>query len=420
MILLLALGMEVVWAIGIVATIGLLFFVNESVSVLATLSWRSLKSFTLTSVPLFIFMGSILANSGVADYLFGGLDKWMSRLPGGLATTVILGNAVFGAMSGSSFAATAAFGKVAVPAMEKRGYDPKLGLGAVAMGATLVPLIPPSILLIIYAGWQGLSVVALFAAGLLPGLMLTVLFILTIAVRTWINPKLVPPPPKFSWKEKFDSVKGIIPFVVLIVGVLGAIFGGVMTPTEAASLGAFLSLVLALLYRKLSWSVFNSSLLETIRVSSFSLAIMVMAVVLSHVLNSTGITPRVVDIVLGWDLNKYVLLLIFLVMYFIMGCFFSAWSMLFLTFPLVMPVVLAAGFNPVWWGIFYVLAAEQNLVTPPFGLGLYILHSVAPQYSMGTIFRGCLPLLIPNYIGVAFLVAFPQIALWLPSLIGRI
>lgn len=415
--ILLAIGLEIGWAIGIIAAVGLVLFVNQPIGQIARTSWSSLNSFSLIAVPLFVLMGSILANTGVSEYLFSALEKWVGFLPGGLTVTTIAGNAVFGAMCGSSLAATATFGKVAFPAMEKRHYDPGLALGSIAVGAILSPLIPPSILMIIYGSWHRMSIVRLFAAGIIPGIMLTVLFIITIAVRVKINPSLAPPPVKYSWREKIIGLKGVLPFVVVIGVVLWVIFGGIMTPSEAAAMGAFLSIVLSLAYRRLTLKVLKMSLFDAVKVTSFALFIMAMATALSHVFNSAGIVVGVKEFVLALPIGTYGTLVLFYVMYLIMGMFFDSWSMLFITFPFVMPIILALNIDPIWWGVIYMMAGEQSLVTPPFGMGLFVLHNVVPQHPIGTIVRGSLPFLIPVYLNILILMVFPEIVLWLPNVL---
>ncbi len=414
---LLIIGLEIGWSVGITAVVGLVWYVDQPVSQLAETAFGALNSFTLTALPLFIFMGGILGNTGVNDRLFGAIEKWVGGLPGGLACSVICGNAVFGAMCGSTIAATATFGKVAFPVMEKKNYSPKLALGAIASGTVLAPLIPPSILLILYGAWQGLSIVDLLAAGLIPGITLTILFIIAIIVQVKLNPDLAPPTVKHSFADKLRALVEVIPFVAVIFGVLGAIFGGIMTPTEAAGLGAFLSILLTLAYRQLTFAIVQKSLLDTVKITSFSLFIMAMATLVSHVFNSAGIIPLIKDLIIGLPIGKYGILMLFFVMYLIMGMFFDSWSMLFLTFPFVMPVIIGLDINPIWWGIVYVMAGEQSTITPPFGLSLFVLKGVVPHHSIGTIVRGALPFLIPIYINVLLLFLFPQLALWLPSLL---
>jgi tripartite ATP-independent transporter DctM subunit len=411
------LGIEIALSVGIISVLGLMLYVDQPINQVMYTFWYSLNSFTLTALPLFIFMGSLLGNTGVNQRLFSALDKFVGSFPGGLACTVIAGNATFGAMSGSSMAAVATFGKIAFPVMEEKGYAPSLALGVIASADMLSPLIPPSILLILYGSWQGISIVDLLAAGLIPGITLMVLFMLTIMVIEKIKPDWFPSRDRYSWREKITAVWEILPFMLMIIGVLGAIFGGFMTPTEASALGAFFSIVLTAAYRKLTFEIFFKTLLETVKVTSFCLFIMAMASLISHVFNSAGIIPMIKDYVIALPIGKYGILVFFFVMYFFLGMLFDSWSMLFLTFPFVMPIISSLGFDLVWWGVVYVMAGVQASMTPPFGLSLFVLRSVVPWHPMGTIVRGALPFLIPIYFNILLLILFPQLALWFPSLL---
>lgn len=418
LLVLLLLGLEIAWSLGIISVVGLVWYIDQPLSQIAATSWGSLNSFTLTAMPLFIFMGNILGNTGVNERLFTAIDKWIGHLPGGLVLSVIVGNAVFGAMCGSAMAATATFGKIAFPVMEKKGYAPKLGLGAIASSDILAPLIPPSILLIIYGAWQGISIVDLLAAGLIPGLTLMLLFIASVIIRVKLNPSLIPEPVKYPARERFTALFEVLPFTVIIIGVLGAIFGGFMTPTEAAALGAFFSLIFTFAYRRLTFKILQKSLLETVKVTSFALFIMAMATLFSHVFNSAGIIPMIKDYVIGLSLGKYGTMVLFFIMYFFLGMFFDSWSLLFLTFPFVMPIITSLDINLIWWGVIYVMAGGQASMTPPFGLSLAVLNGVVPWHSMGTIARGAAPFLIPIYLNILLLILFPQLALWLPGVLG--
>lgn len=418
LLFLLLIGLEIAWSVGVIALIGLLFFVDQPINQIAYTMWDSLNSFALTAMPLFILMGSILGNTGVNEKLFSAINKWVGHLPGGLVISVISGNAVFAAMSGSAMAATATFGKIAFPAMEKRGYAPSFALGSIASGSVLAPLIPPSILLILYGAWQGLSIVDLLAAGLVPGLMLTALLLLTAVIMVKIKPELAPPPFHSTWAERGRALIDVLPFAAVILGVLGAIFGGLMTPTEGGGLGAILSILLTLSYRRLTFKILQQSLLDTVRVTSFSLFIMAMATLVAHVFNSAGIIPMLKDAILGLGVGKYTIVVGFFIMYLIMGMFFDSWSMLFLTFPFVMPIIIGLDINPIWWGVIYVLAAEQSTITPPFGLVLFVMRTVVPKHTMATVVKGSLPYLIPIYINIILLILFPDLVLWLPRLLS--
>jgi tripartite ATP-independent transporter DctM subunit len=416
--LLLLIGMEIFLAFGIMASIGILLFVAaEPQNQLAWTSWVTLNVFSFTAVPLFIFMGEMFSNTGVIRYLFDGANKWLGGLPGGLGCSVTGACALFGAMSGSSVAATATFGRIAYPEMEKQGYDPKLGLGVIAIGGTLSVLIPPSIILIIYGGWQAQSIVRLFAAAMIPGMMLSLLIILTIMVMVWRKPSLAPKPFQSTWGEKMSALVKLLPWLGTVAVVLGVIFGGIMTPTEAASMGAFLSLVLAAGYRRLSFKVIKESFLGAAKVTAMIGLIIAMAQVLSHVFLSTGIGEAVTEFIINLPFGKYGILVAIYVMYLILGCFFDSISMMVLTLPFIAPVISDLGFSLLWFGVTYVLLAEVGLVTPPFGLNLFVLHGVVPKHGILTVARGALPFLIPTLFMVLLLTVFPELALWLPKVL---
>ena len=413
------LGLEVAWAIGIAALLMLLLVVKQPIDQFGWSSWDASYSFILTAVPLFVFMGAILGNTGICEMLFNALEKWLGRLPGGLACSTIAACGVFAAMSGSGMAATAAFGKVAFPPMDKRHYSPRLSLSSIAIGSTLAPLIPPSVLLIIYGAWVGTPITRLFAAALMPGVLLVILYMVTVLVRAKLNPSLAPSVARYSWREKLLSTKDVLPFVLLIVGVLGTIFGGVMTPTEAASMGAFLSLILTLVYRRLNVGIIKKSLLEALKVTAMGMFIFAMAVTLTHTLNMTGITSKVVALLLSLNIGVLGWIAIFTVMYLFLGMLFDAWSMLFLTFPFVIPIVNSFGVDLVWFAVFFVIISEFGLVTPPFGLSLYVLRSIVPEHSIETVSLGALPYIIPVLSTLALITAFPEVALWLPGLLYK-
>ena len=417
LLLLLASGLEIAIAMGIVAGLGLLFFVEQPISQFGFTSFEIINSFVLTAMPLFIFMGTIFSSTGIAGRLFQAANKWISALPGGVACSVIGANAIFGAMSGSSIAAAATFGKIAVPEMEKLGYKPELCLGPVAVAGGLSVLIPPSILLIVYGGYQDVSVVRLFAAGMIPGVALAMLLMLSIIVQVKLNPDLAPSSPHFTWRERLNAVKEMLPFVAIIILVLGLIFGGIMTATEAAAVGASLSIIFAFLYRRMSFAAFKESMFTAVKVSTMIALLMVTARVLGQVFQYIGLTDAFASFMLSLPLGKYGIFAIICIMYLFLGMFFDGFSMLILTLPFIAPLVTTLGYSPIWFGVTYVVLAEIGFVTPPFGINLFALHGVAPQYDIITIVRGVLPLLPAMLIMVVILVAFPQLALWLPSVL---
>lgn len=417
LVLLLAFGVEIAVAMGIMASIGLLFFAGQPLRQFAFTGFEWMNSFTLTAVPLFIFMGAIFHNTGIIVPLFRGANKWLGGLPGGMACSVMGANAIFGAMSGSSIAATATFGKIAFPQMEELGCNPRLALGTIAMGGTLSVLIPPSVILVLYGIWQEVSIARLFAAGMIPGILLASLLMLTVVVLVKYNPSLAPKPPKSTWREKLHALKEVGPFVGVIVTVLGVIFAGIMTPTEAAALGAFVSIVLSLAYRKMTFIALKESMLTAVKVTAMIGVILVSAKILGQVFQYIGLIAAVEEFMFQLPFGKYGIMAVLCVMYLILGMFFESFCMMVLTLPFVTPIVTELGFNLIWFGILFVVLTEIGLVTPPFGLNLFVLRSVVPQYDMMVIARGALPFLVPTLLMVALLIAFPQLALWLPRVL---
>jgi len=419
LIVLMLMGTEIGVAMGVAAVVGMLLFTNQPLQQFIWTSFSTMNSFTLTCVPLFVFMGAMFANTGVIRSLFGGLEKMLSGLPGGLANSVIGASALFGAMSGSSVAAAATFGTISFPEMERRGYAPRLSFGAIAMGGSLSVLIPPSVILIIYGVWSGQSVARLFAAALIPGIVFALLLMTTASVQVLLNPRLAPEARSYSWRERLAAIKEIFPWLGIIVLVLGVIFSGIATPTEAAAVGAFLSIAVALGYRQMSFRALRDSALTALRITSMLALIAVAANMLAHVVQFTGISNALASFMLDLPLGKYGILAVICLVYLILGMFFEAISMLLLTTPFVIPIITGLGLSLTWWGVVYVILAEIGMVTPPFGLILFTLHSVAPKHSMMTIFMGALPFMIPALAMIALLVAFPQISLWLPEIMFR-
>ncbi|MBA7691843.1 Sialic acid TRAP transporter permease protein SiaT [subsurface metagenome] len=418
-VLLLILGAEIFVSIIITSAISLLFFIGQPVTQLAYTAFDVVNSFTLTCLPLFIFMGALFGTTGIVEDLIYGVDKLTRRLPGGVAASVIVTNAVFGAMSGSQLAASAMFGKTCFGPMEKLGYDPKLALGSIAVGGTIAGVIPPSFVFIIYGVWMNVSVARLFAAGLIPGIILTTLLLILIAVRVTINPSLAPKSPESTTREKLIALRKILPFAGVILLVLGTIFAGVMTPTESAALGAFISIILAFIYRKMSWAAFKGAMRSALTITAMVLFIMFAARVLSVVFNYLGATEGVSAFFAGVPFGKYGVLAIICVIYIIMGMFIDATSMLVLTLPFISPLVAAMGFDYIWFGVMFAIIACIGLVTPPFGLTLFVVKGVIPKYDVMTVARGSAPFLIPLFLMLVILAAFPELALWLPHLLYR-
>lgn len=413
----LAIGMEIAVAMGVVAAFGLVVFVGQPLDYFARAAFEIMNNFTFTAIPLFVFMGAILSNTGIIGSLFKGTELILGRLPGSMASSVIIANSIFGAISGSSLAAVATFGKICFPEMKKMGYDEKLSLGAIAISGTLSVLIPPSVILIVYAGWQDVSVARLFAGGIIPGILMALLLVLTVTVLVIRNPKLAPVSEKTTFAEGLKAFLDILPYIGIIFLVLGSIFGGIMTPTESAALGALISIIMAIIYRKLTLQAFLSSMWTAVTITSMIAFVLFTARMLGQLFQFIGLTEVFADFMLGLPFGRYGILLIICIMYLLLGCFFDALSMLVLTLPFITPIINDLGFDKIWFGVLYVVLAEIGLVTPPYGLNLFVLNGVVPQYEITTIFRGTLPFLIPTLILVIIVALFPEVVLWLPRVL---
>jgi C4-dicarboxylate transporter, DctM subunit len=417
LLFLLAIGVEIAIGMGIIAAVALIFFLDKPFIQIAWSAWESLNSFTLLAMPLFIFMGSIFSGSGAVQALFGALDKWIGFLPGGLASVVIAANAVFGAISGSSVAAAATFSLIAYPEMERRGYSPQLSIGSIAVGGTLSVLVPPSLILIVYGSWENQSVARLFAAAMIPGVILSLLLLITVIIWVKINPALAPIPTQASWRERFAAIRQLLPWIAVVAIVMGSIFGGLMTPTEAAALGAVLSLCIAWGYGNLNYKIIREGFLTSVRVTAMIGLIIFAARLLSFVFQDLGVTEKMSSYMLGLSLGKYGTMVFLVVLYLILGMFFDSMSMMLLTLPFVMPVLTNLGYDPIWWGVTFVVLTEIGLITPPFGLNLFTIHGVLPQFSVMFIARSSMPLLGTMILMVWILIFFPKLALWLPKIL---
>ena len=411
---LLLLGIEVAVVLGVVGLAFLVFGLGLPMSTLGKIGWNTCNSFTLTAIPLFILMGQIFLHSGVSVGLFKGVDKWIGRLPGGLACSVVGGCTIFAAISGSSPATAATLGSVALPEMEKRGYNMELALGSVAGGGTLGILIPPSITMIIYAVWQSVSVGELFIAGVIPGLILGTFFILLIMLRVGLQPALAPMGEKHTWKEKLLSIKDIGPWIGHILFILGGTFAGIMTATEAGAIGAMMSMIFALAYRKMSFQLLKWSLLDTLKVTVMIMYIVVAAKMLAFGFAYSGVTTYISSTLLDLFVGKYAIMATMCLIYLVLGCFLDTLSMLVLTLPLFTPIITELGFSNIWFGVFFVICAEAGMITPPVGLNLFVLKGIS-NYRLETIIRGAWPFLVPMIMVLAIITVFPQVALWLPS-----
>lgn len=417
---LMALGAPLAWALTICGVgSAWLIYGDGGLDLLISSTFSAMDNFLLVALPMFIFMGLVLQRSGITDDLFEMIHKLMGRLPGGLGIGTVIICALIAAMAGVSGAATVSLGIIALPAMLKRGYDGKLVTGTIMAGGALGFLIPPSVLMIIYAFLSRDSVGKLFAAGLIPGLMLAGIYITYILVRCRINPLLGPPAEEqFTAKEKFLSLRFLIAPGVLIVTVLGCIIGGVTSPSEASAIGAFGSLVIAGIQRRLSWDMLRYVMMTTTKLMGMLMWITIAAVFFSKIYVGLGAGQIVGELIEDFELSPMWVIIAMLATYFVLGMFLDDFAIVFITVPLFVPIVRDLGFDTTWFAVLFILSMQSAYLTPPFGYNLFYMRSVAPpEITIVDIYKAALPFVVLQMIGLALVVAFPEIALWLPNLL---
>ena len=373
-------------------------------------------SYNLTVIPLFVLMGQLAHHSGMSGRLFHAAYRFLGNLPGGLAVATIGACAGFSAICGSTSATAATMAAVALPEMKKYNYDPALATGVVAAGGSLGILIPPSTIFIVYGIMTEQSVGKLFLAGVVPGILMTILFIVTVFIWTWNRPDLAMPGARFTLREKIASLAGVVETLILFVAVMGGLFIGVFTPTEAAAIGAFGTLLIAVVGRHLSWKGFAQSLVETTRVTCMILVIVAGATVFGHFLAVTRIPFEVGTWVMGLQMPPWAIMGMIILIYLALGCLMDSLAMIMLTIPIFFPVITSLGYDPIWFGVIIVLVTGMGVITPPVGINVYVVAGVARDVPLHVIFRGALRLLAAQVVTAALLILFPQIALWLPQL----
>jgi C4-dicarboxylate transporter, DctM subunit len=383
--------------------------------VFATSVWAASDSWDLTALPMFIWMGEILYRTRLSEDMFDGLAPWVQNLPGRLLHVNVVGCAIFAAVSGSSAATCATIGRISLPQLLKRGYDEKIAIGTLAGSGTLGLLIPPSIIMIVYATATDQSIARLFIAGVLPGIMLAGLFMGFIVVWALFNKSRMPPAdPPVSWLERIYASRRLIPIILLILGVIGSIYGGLASATEAAVVGVFLSLVLCWWTETLTWATFRDSLLGATKTSCMIAFILAGAAYLTAAMGFTGIPVALAEWMSSFNFANWQLLLVLTLFYILLGCFLDGISMVVLTTAVIMPLVIAAKFDLIWFGIYIVLVVEMAQITPPVGFNLYVLQGMTGR-NIFTIGFYTLPLFFLMCAAVVIVAVFPQIALWLPS-----
>ena len=399
-----------------VSTIGMMMFTSRPVGdAMATTMWSMGSSWSLTALPLFVWMGEILFRTKLSENLFKGLAPWLARLPGGLVHVNILGCAIFAAISGSSAATVATVGKMSIPELRKRKYPEKILLGSLAGSGTLGLLIPPSIILIIYGVTVQESIAKLFIAGIVPGIMIALIFMSYVIVWSLINKKSMPKSSEnFSFFEKVKKSKQLMPVVLLIFAVIGSIYTGIATATEAASLGVVGALILSYLQKSLNIETFKASLLGATKTSCMIAFILAGATFLSLAMGFTGLPRNLAIWIQSMELSPYVLIFVLMIFYIILGMFLDGISAVVLTMAIIEPMIRQAGFDMIWFGIFLVIVVEMAQITPPVGFNLFVLQGMANK-DMGFIAKSAFPLFLLMILALILIVIFPEIALWMPQ-----
>lgn len=417
-LILLATGMPIAFALGSTALIFMLWTDGFSaVMYMADTVFSGLDDFTLASIPMFIIMGAAVASSRAGSDLYEALNRWLYKVPGSLVISNIGACALFSALTGSSPATCAAIGKMGIPEMRRRGYAADLATGSIAAGGTLGILIPPSVTMILYGIASETSIGRLFIAGILPGLMLTGLFIAWALFLSWrrgtakLNIDV-----SFTWAQRFELLPRLLPLLAVVVGVIYALYGGIATPSEAAGVGAALCLIMVIvIYRMWHWSAIWAIVRDAIRESGMLLLIIGMSVLFSYAMSSSLVTQSIAEAIAEMDVNRWVLLGLINILLLVLGCFLPPAAIILMTTPIILPVITAAGFDPIWFGVVLTINMELGLITPPVGLNLFVINGITPDVSLTTILRGAVPFMLCMVLSIVLLCFFPEIATWLPT-----
>jgi C4-dicarboxylate transporter DctM subunit len=379
------------------------------------ITWSTSTNFILFAIPLFILLGEILLRSGIAERMYAAMTHWLSWLPGGLMHSNIGTCTLFAAVSGSSVATAATIGTVAVEQIDKYGYNERLYLGTIAAGGTLGILIPPSIPMIVYGALTDTSIPQLYLAGILPGAVLTVLFMLTVIIACLVRPRWGGHRVETGWSARWRSLPDLIPPLLIFIVVIGSIYGGIATPTESAGLGVVAAFALAAWRRRLSWAMLRDTFEGTMKTTAMIMAILIAAYFVNFIITSIGLSGKVMSYVTGFGLSPTGTIVVIVLFYLVLGMFMESLSMLVATVPIITPVVASLGFNPIWFGVLMMLLIETALITPPVGFNLFVVQGVRSRGQIYDVIVGSAPFVVTLMVMIALLIAYPQIALWLPT-----
>lgn len=415
-LLLILMGIHVAVSLGLIGLIGIMILRGFQVGfdIGGVIPYSSVASYLLTIIPLFLLMGSFALASGVSRDAYEIGNKWLGFLPGGLASATVAGCALFAATSGSSIATSGAMGKIAINEMNRVGYSRGFACGTVAAGGLLGVMIPPSIILVLYGIIVEQSVGKLLMAGFLPGILTAAVFVAGITLVSLAKPAIAPKAEKFSWEVRFRSLRGGIGIIVLMLSVLGTLYAGLLTPTEAGAFGAFVAFLFFLI-RNRRWEDFVRSVKESAQITCTIFAILIGASIFARFLVLSRVPMQTAGFMIGLDVSPYMLLLMIVLVYIMLGMFLDPVSTLVLTLPLFFPVVTKIGFDPIWFGVFVVVLIEIGLVTPPVGFNVYVIKGLVPDVPLEDVFKGVLLFIAMMLVVLVLLVLFPSIALWLPN-----
>lgn len=418
---LIAAGMPIGFAMGLSAFLGTLLLIDAqaALSLLGQTAYETGLTYNLSVLPMFVLMGFIAGKAGLSEALYRACNTWLGHRRGGLALATIGGCGAFAAICGSSLATAATMAQIALPEMRRYGYDDRLATGALAAGGTIGILIPPSVLLVIYGLLTETSISALFLAGIVPGILTVLAFMATVSVMTRIDPKLGPRGERASGRQKLLALRDVWGTAALFLLVIGGLYAGIFSPTEAASIGAIGALALGILNGQLKPGLLGSSLMETVKTTAMIFTILIGAILFNNFLILAGVPDLVSSWISELPLGRMAILVVILLMYLFLGCVLDSLAMVLLTIPIVFPIIKALGFDPIWFGIIVVMVVELGLITPPIGMNVFVIKAIARDVPLEKVFRGALPFVAAQVLLIAILVAFPEIALWLPSTMSR-
>ncbi len=419
LIVMIALAVPIGAALGLLGVgLGLVFSPVALDRALGEIFWRSSNDFLIVAVPMFVLLGELVLRAGIAKRMYDALGHWLSWLPGGLMHTNVGSCAMFAATSGSSVATAATLGTVAMPECDRHGYNRRLFLGTLASGGTLGILIPPSINLIVYGLLTNTSVPKLYLAGFVPGILLALLFMGTVLVACLVRPDFGGEPVRSSWRARFHSLVDLLPPLFLFLLVIGSIYAGLATPTEAAALGVIGALVLSVWTGTVSVNMLKDALLSTMRTTGVIMLIILAAVYLNFVLAAIGLTRELTQFIESLGLTPLQMIIAIVIFYIVLGCFLETFSMMLTTVPLIAPIIIALGYDPIWFGILLMVLLEMALITPPIGINLYVIQGIRNDIRFNDVAIGSFPFVVAMALTVVLLIAFPQVALWLPDLVS--